>query len=382
MSNVLMVCKAYPPVTGGVETFSEQVARAYLRRGLRVTVVTQTTGGAGWHIRTYSEGSTPVFNTGPGGQLATAFRMFKAVLTLTRVESFDFLHATTWRPAIPLVLLSLPEPLVVSVHGREILIVPGFLRPFMRLVFRKAAAVVCVSSATQTRALERLGQMVNPTNWLVAHNGLSFVDDDSDFAGRSRFVHRSDNVHFLTLARLVERKNVQGCIRAFQALKNAGFSNFEYRIAGTGPLAAELQSQVHSAGLDEHVRFLGYVPDSGVPSLYEWADVFLHPQIDLHDSSDFEGFGLSIADSMSYGCLAIAGIGSGPSDFIQDGATGLLVDGTDQQQLTDAIREVLDDLDKFGSIADSGQLYVRSELSWDKHIDSVLSALKPDQDVH
>jgi phosphatidylinositol alpha-1,6-mannosyltransferase len=376
MRNVLVLCKGYPPTPGGVETYSEQVVRAYLRRGLAVTVITQTETPAGWQTRQYPEGGVRLYNTGGGGQGATALRMLRALRVETRTADFDLCHATTWRPALVLSGVRSHMPTVVSVHGREILVVPRALRSLMRMVLRRADVVAVVSTATLDRAREAFGRSVDTSGWVVARNGLSSIEHDE--GGKSNAADGTSNgrVRFFTLARLVERKNVQGCITAFQSLKQAGYSNFEYWVGGTGPLFSRLQQQVEDAGLADSVRLLGYVEDSEVPRLYEWADVFLHPQIDVEDGKDFEGFGLSIADSMASGCLAVAGAGAGPSDFIEDGRTGILVDGRNQQALEDVIRRLLDERELMSPIAEAGQRYVREELSWDKHIEVVLSTLR------
>lgn len=378
MPNVLMLCKAFPPQVkgGGVESFSEQVARAYVGRGFGVTVLTQTTGDIGWQLREYPEGAIPVFNTGPGGQFLTALKMMKAVFGNTRRGNYSFVHATTWRPALTLAAARRRTPFVVSVHGREIFAVPKLMRPLMWMVLRAASVVAAVSDATRARALERLTPAVDASQWIVAGNGISYgLDGAAESPVNLGARQGGEPLRLLTLARLIERKNVQGCIRALEALKDAGYSNFEYRIAGTGPLAGELAEQVEKAGLADSVDFLGYVDNEDVAGLYKWADVFLHPQVDLDDGRDFEGFGLSIADAMSFGCLAIVGSGSGPSDFVTDRSTGLLVDGTSQRQIQHAIRAVYEDPGSFEAIASAGRAYVNSELSWDKHVGTVIAAL-------
>ena len=43
----LILAKEYPPSLGGVQSYSEQLAKAYLRLGLRVFVLTQFPGPAG-----------------------------------------------------------------------------------------------------------------------------------------------------------------------------------------------------------------------------------------------------------------------------------------------------------------------------------------------
>ncbi|MDZ7910607.1 MAG: glycosyltransferase family 4 protein [Rhodococcus sp. (in: high G+C Gram-positive bacteria)] len=246
----------------------------------------------------------------------------------------------------------------------------------MQAVLNSASTVAVVSAATRDRADAHLGEAVKVSRWIVANNGLSFATGGQQTTPAVRVEHlRHSPLRFLTIARLVERKNIQGCLAALRSLRNAGHQNFEYRIAGTGPMADELRRQVIEAELDAQVEFLGYVDDRDIPALYCWADVFLHPQIDLQDGQDFEGFGLSIADAMSFGCLAIAGNGSGPSDFIRHGVTGILVDGQNYADIRATIFAILNDPDPHRVIAAAGQAYVVKELSWDKHVGLVLSAI-------
>lgn len=369
---ILMLCKAYPPCAGGVESYSEQVARAYLRRGFGVKIIAQTYGNAGWQTRRYEEGSIPLYNTGAGGQLRTGLKMLNEVRIALRAQTFDFIHATTWRPALTLLNARNLPPTVLSTHGREILKVPRLLQPAMSIVLNRAALVLTVSSATLRHAQARLDPRIATGHWVVAHNGLS---DYKSTPQTRRPVPEKAAVKFLTLARLVERKNVQGALAAFASLKTGGLDNFEYVVAGSGPLASSLKKQARDSGLERHVRFTGYVDEDDIPELYNWADVFIHPQIDLSNGEDIEGFGIAIADAMAYGCLAIAGRASGPTDFVNNGVTGLLVDGTDLEDVKAAIQSVLHDLDAYRDIAASGQAYVRSQLSWDKHVDIVLSRL-------
>lgn len=373
MPAVLMLCKAFPPGTGGVETYSEQVARGYRRRGMQVLVITQTRGRPGWQHRRYPEGEIRVFNTGPGGQMVTAVKMLLQVTLSCRRRRFEIHHATTWRPALALLAAKRRAPIVISVHGREIPSAPRALRPLMRRVFERADLVVAVSSATASRCRAALGRDAGAHRWIVVGNGLTYPTESA--AARNQAL-TGEPLRVLTLARLIERKNIPGCIEALKALHEGGVTNFEYRIAGDGPLAGALQEQIRAARLADNVEMLGYVPDTQIPDLYRWADVFLHPQIDVDDGDDFEGFGISISDAMSFGCLAIAGSGSGPSDFVISGVTGVLVDGRDQDQLQDAIGSVLTNPGRYRGMARKGRDYVHAELSWDKHIHAILCALR------
>ena len=60
--NILLIAKAYPPETGGIETYSEQVAMAYGRDGHATTVVTAFAGPRGRTVR----GNVVIHNVGAG----------------------------------------------------------------------------------------------------------------------------------------------------------------------------------------------------------------------------------------------------------------------------------------------------------------------------
>ncbi|MBB3042236.1 glycosyltransferase family 4 protein [Nocardioides soli] len=371
---VLMLAKAFPPVTGGIETFSEQVARAYLRAKVRVDVITQTTLPAGRSEVQYPEGYLQLLNAGPGPQAPTGLRLSRLARELLKSEEYAYIHATSWRAGLATLPVRRGVPLFVSVHGREVLIVPRAMRPLMRATFRQATAVAAVSTATKQFAYSMWGDAIGADSWRVIGNGLSFPpqptrDHTEDMQARP--------LRILTLARLVPRKNVQGCLSALAQLTASGRTDFEYRIAGSGPLADELRQQSDSLRLSGQVRFLGRVPDADVAALYRWADVFLHPQVVANDGTDVEGFGITIADAMSFGCAVIAGDKAGPSDFITDQRTGYLVDGNDPQAIQQAVRRLLDDRGLARSLGSAGQQSVTEMLSWDDHVKRVLEIMAP-----
>lgn len=232
-----MMCKAFPPPTGGVEMCSDQVARAYLRAALEVVVITQTERRAGWRTLRFPEGQLRLFNAGVGGQFVTAVRMCLSVARVIRNNSFAFYHTTAWRPAMPLIAAQSRMPVAITMHWREILSVRHFLRPFMRGTLRRAALVVAVSSASRERGRICRNIKDGRSRWIIAStsNGLPLVSSGAtSVRARQRI---GGPVQFLTLARLVERKNVQGCI---SALRESGDDDFGYRIASTGPLAVAL----------------------------------------------------------------------------------------------------------------------------------------------
>jgi phosphatidyl-myo-inositol dimannoside synthase len=375
MRTVVLLAKAFPPVLGGVETYSEQVARAYLRAGLAVIVLTQTSGSSGWKARSTPDGELLVFNSGAGGQLQVFRRLLVAALSLRGDESkIVGVHSTTWRVGVVAEAVFRRLPRVVTVHGREVLNFPWGARSVMRWVLTRATVVLCVSNATRAAALESV-RPSKPYRWHVAFNGLT-----TEIAGVLSPDHqpeiREGCTRLLSLNRLVARKNIETAVQAVSLLDPSIRSSIDYRIGGRGPEVERIQAAIQDLGLDANVSVLGFVADEIVPALYDWSEIFLHPHSHVGEGTDFEGFGIAIADAMAHGCAVISGQDGGPADFIVDGETGLLVDGNDPVAIAEALARLVSDQRLRDKMAQAAQEFARDNFSWDKHIDAAKRVMR------
>ncbi|MEX0426793.1 glycosyltransferase family 4 protein [Nocardioides sp. DS6] len=365
---VVVLAKAFPPVLGGVETYSEQVVRAYLRAGCGVVVLTQTEGNSGWGTRSTPDGAFRLWNAGPGGQVTVFRRMLREACSAAKAcDGVIGVHSTTWRVGVVADMVFRTVPRVVTVHGREVLNFPPGARPLMRRVFRRAATVLAVSAETRAVALAAV-RPKDSARWQVAHNGLT----DALRAENSMRTAHDGPVRLLSLCRLVARKNVRNAVEAVASLDEAVRKSIDFRIAGKGPEVETIQHTIDRNGLGGQVRMLGFMADEEVPDLYDWADIFVHPH--SHEGADFEGFGIAIADAMAHGCAVIAGRDGGPRDFVFDGETGFLVDGDDVHSIADAIRRMVVDNETRGRIASKGREHALANFSWDLHVGPAVAA--------
>lgn len=371
---VLIIAKAYPPETGGVESYSEFIARAYLARGIEPVVVTSWSGPRGWHERHHPEGSIRVFNVGAGSQPTIFARFVGACLRLRLTQRFDWIHPTTWRPALAVMPFRGRVPVVLSVHGQEISCCPQRQRGVMSYVLRNVDLLITVSHATMQITRAALGGETPKGRWEVDFNGLSYLEEARQF---ERPVHTTeDRLRILSFCRLAERKNIRGCLDALARLRDAGITNFHYTIAGSGPLREQIAAQIVALGMQDLVQMIGYVKEEDIPDLYRNADIFLHPQTAAQSGADLEGFGLAIADSMSFGAAAVVGKDGGPADFVQNGVRGLVVDGNDIGQIAAALQTLLTDRARRNELAQAGRNWCLENLSWDRHVRYVVDALE------
>ena len=144
------------------------------------------------------------------------------------------------------------------------------------------------------------------------------------------------------MGRLWPRKGHEQVLRALVSLKQR-LPQVRYWIAGTGGKEPELRRLSTELGLDEIVRFLGYVPEEDLPGLYRQCDLFVLANRRL-SSDDMEGFGIVFLEAAASGLPVVGGISGGVPDAVNDGVNGLLVDTEDIDALAEALgRLVADD---------------------------------------
>jgi len=110
-----------------------------------------------------------------------------------------------------------------------------------------------------------------------------------------------------------------------------------------------------SLGLEESVRFTGWVEEADKPALYRGARGLVFPSL-------YEGFGLPVLESLACGTPAIACRGSSLEEVLGPG--GLLVDAGDLEGLAHAMRRLAQDDALRATLAQAGLAHAR-RFSWD-----------------
>jgi glycosyltransferase involved in cell wall biosynthesis len=138
-------------------------------------------------------------------------------------------------------------------------------------------------------------------------------------------------------------------------------------VAGAGTSAAGLVKLSRELELDEHVRFLGRVPEDDLPGLYAAADLFVLPTV------AYEGFGISTVEALAAG-TPVVGTAVGATPKILDPLDPQLVSpSADPGDLAATIERVL------GTVSAEQRTrcadYARSRFRWDVAIESWEAAL-------
>jgi glycosyltransferase involved in cell wall biosynthesis len=134
----------------------------------------------------------------------------------------------------------------------------------------------------------------------------------------------------VTVARLSPEKDIANLLRAV-ALVLPAAPTFRLRIAGDGPLRAELMQLAATLGIEGHVAFLGEVGD--IPALLNEASLFVLP-------SRTEGISLTLLEAMASGLPVVATRVGGNAEVVADGTTCLLVKAQDPADLARRLLEL------------------------------------------
>lgn len=360
--NALVLAKAILPEIGGIETYSQRVSEAYAEHGYKVTVISCFGGNPG----TSRRGEIRLFNVGLGQQWLIAIRMVLAALSLRRrAEQPTFIHATTWRVAIPALLVFPRTPIVLTIHGREVTEAPNLLKPLMRLVCRSVDGCLVISRSTLIAAKRLIPNLGEKS--IVSLNGIKPCSID-DYRSARKIRLRHSDCRLLTVCRLVPRKNIHVAIEALAMLHDKGLTDWSYDIVGQGPEFERLVKLSTDLELASKINMPGRVSDKKLVSLYEGSDVFVHPQVSGARGGDIEGFGLVIADAMAWGLAVLVGEAGGPKEFVSDKVTGYVVDGADVSEIASKLQILIQNSELRLSMGDAARDWVTRRLSWAEHI--------------
>ncbi|MBL6081724.1 glycosyltransferase family 4 protein [Belnapia sp. T18] len=350
-----LVTRVYGPDEGGVQTYAEEVARAYVALGWQVTLFAKSSAGP----RRETDGRLTLIDVGPGSKPQVLVRLHRAMATAWRDgERPEAIHACTWRAAIPALFFC--RRLIVTVHGREIGRPRGLAFRLMRLVLARSERIVAVSETTRDLLLQRNPQF--EARCIVAWNGISTSANSVPDTSRTD----QSEPRILTLCRLVPRKNVATAVRAAAACYDRGL-RYHYHIAGRGSQSAEIQHAIDASAAGSRIALLGYVDDMQRDVEFRQADIFLHPQLALEAGDEVEGFGISVADAMAHGLVCIVGAEGGPAELIQHGVTGFVVDARSEAAISTMLERLLLDPELRSSMGEAARRWVKENLSWHHH---------------
>ena len=270
-------------------------------------------------------------------------------LNVSRVierNNIDLIHAHFAYPEGLVGLLAkrrTGKPLIVTVHGYDINIVPeiGYgirlnkkLDILVRMVLKQADAIICVSPELRRKVL-KLG--VPKEKLFIVFNGIDLnlyrppsekESNEINDIRRSLGVNEDDFL-ILNARHLRPVYGLEYLIKAAR-LVTENIKNVKFIIAGDGPLYKQLHNMVCCLGLEKNVRLIGLVPRFLMPKLMQASDIYVNTSLS-------DGMPPSLLEAIACGKPVISFDVGGARDIIDNNINGFLVPVKDYKMLASKI---------------------------------------------
>ena len=339
--NIVYISQELPPATiGGIGRFTLDLARAMVRKGHIVHIITrgdinsiEYDRGLYIHRIEYSTPSEEALQITPlAWSLAHLFSVYKYLLKISERFQVDIVSGPIWLAEPLFCSLSQRWPTVLTLHTTMKTICDlhpneasrpestGLIK-LESLAFRSANLIQSNSEAVLVKSINDYG---NRGNVVVIPHGIESIEEP--IAPRKKTLHESMRVLFV--GRLELRKGVDILLSAITKIfpiNNTGkWPNIEFILAGPYSLNAvdglnfpdwfsrERNDLVRSG----KVKFLGEISDAEIKNEYAIADLFVLP-------SRFESFGLVILEAMRFGVPVLSTDSSGMREVVKEEYGGL-----------------------------------------------------------
>lgn len=350
--NILLVNYEYKPQCGGAGFATYNLAKELSRQGHQVELL------IGWDYRfgqpevldnipTYvvSLRKKSVHESSPVGVLWFVMKGLHLISRLTKKKEYDIIQFFF---SVPTGLLKYgirnKIPYVCSLRGID---VPSrrkdkyaFLRDALNWVnkdiVKNAAAVTALS-----------GELAGWFHAAYQDIPVKVIPNGLDCRLFTRKKTYSDRVRkFVTVARLIECKNIELSMRAFKRVHDM-YPDITLDIIGEGYLHERLDRVIEEEGMSEYIRLMGYVEADRIAAVLCEYDVFY--LLTVADS-----FGQVFIEAMACGLPVICADIGGPKEIVVDGETGIKVVPDDVENAVGALEYAIQNSDKMRKYGENG----------------------------
>lgn len=270
---------------------------------------------------------------------------------LRQRNHYDLIHAFFGIPC-GFVALLLRTPYIISLRGSD---VPGhnpkfnrvywLLSPFIKIVWRRARAVIANSDDLQQEALQFSSNQIIQviSNGVDANFFTPRAAERNDHFFRVIYTGRFDVVKGI--------KYLAGGFKKFSLNKN----NVELVLLGGGTLANELIQENRNNKKIKIIELIKHLPQSEIREFYQSADVFVLPSLR-------EGMNNMLLEAMASGLAVIATDTGGAKELIGE---EWIVQLKDEVGISDKLNKLYFDAVLLAAIQASNRRHAEI-LTWDK----------------
>ena len=376
MRRTLLVTNDFPPVVGGIQSYLDDYTRRLPPSDLTVLASTPPEGPEAASAFD-SEVPFDVVRMPTHMLLPTpdVRRRMQGIIAERGIETVWF------GAAAPLGLLGRAAKragasrVIATTHGHEVgwSMLPGS-RQLLRRIFRDADVVTYISEYT----LGRLRPFM-AAGALTVHlpSGIDVERFHPDPAARAALRERyrlGDAPTVVCVSRLVARKGQDSLIEAWPRVAER-VPGARLVIVGWGSYARRLALLKRHSPARDSIILTGKVPYDELPGHVAMGDVFAMPCRTRGGGLDVEGLGIVFLEASAAGLPVIAGTSGGAPETVEEGVTGNVVDGRDQDALVEAIVRQLSDAEMRARMGAAGRELMTERWTWPSLVERLVAAI-------
>ncbi|MBE9106856.1 glycosyltransferase family 4 protein [Nostoc cf. edaphicum LEGE 07299] len=222
------------------------------------------------------------------------------------------------------------KPVIIHTHSSDFHLfyskLPQWLKQWLSWSFCKCTCFIALSNSWKNFYIENLG--LKPEQVIVLPNPVKIPAQIPQRIG-------SNQIFFLFLGRIGERKGAFDLIKAFASIPVAQQSQAKLVMAGDGDVE-QARSLIPTLNLIDSITILDWVDQEKRDELLTKADVLVLPSYN-------EGLPMALLEAMSWGLPVITTPVGGIPEIVTQNQNGLLVNPGDIQQLSEAMRSLITD---------------------------------------
>lgn len=220
------------------------------------------------------------------------------------------------------------------------------------------ARVLCVSGFMRDYLCRETA--VNPAHVHIVHNGI----DPTLYP--MRLPQSSESLKLLYAGRLSPDKGVHTAVEAFALFCQQNPStDATLTIAGNGAESYSQKLRQLAQPVGEKVQFLGHVPSSQMPALFQAHNLFLFPSIWA------EPLARVVQEAMASGLVVLGTTTGGTPEILQDGVNGLTFAAEDSSALAEKITLLAKERERMPLLARNGRSTVEAHFTFERMIDEL-----------
>jgi glycosyltransferase involved in cell wall biosynthesis len=257
---------------------------------------------------------------------------------------------------------------VVTIHDASVFDHPEWFKPAFaawtrlswKILAKRVKAIITVSEFSRERLNHHL--KIPKEKFHVIYNGVGkpFESQSQNCIETVKEKYGIKKPYFLFVGTIEPRKNLGMLLKSWEQAK---LDTHELILAGgEGSVFAPV----------EYAAKIVHVSDEDLPALYSGAAAFINPSL-------YEGFGLTVLEAMACGTPVVASNTSALPEVFGDAPK--LVDPQESNQLTEAMRMIIEDKAFANSLREKG-FKKAEELSWEKSAAKTQEILQKAGDNH